>query len=46
MATIGEAWLQAVSSWIRRVIERAEAIRRLSPPALLAHHRQSGFELG
>ena len=32
--------------WIRRVIERAEAVRQLSPPALLGYYRQKGAELG
>ncbi len=32
--------------WIWRVIERAEAIRRLTPQALFDYHRKTGFELG
>lgn len=31
--------------WILRVIERAEAIRSLSPPELLDFNRETGFEL-
>jgi 8-oxo-dGTP diphosphatase len=32
--------------WIRRVIERAEDLRRLTPTGLLEFHRNTGFELG
>ncbi len=31
--------------WMRRVIERAEAVRRLLPPELLRYYQESGFEL-
>jgi len=34
------------TQWILRVIVRAEALRRLAPPALLAYGRQHGFEVG
>jgi 8-oxo-dGTP pyrophosphatase MutT (NUDIX family) len=36
----------ASTHWIIRVIERAEAIRRRLPPALIDYYRQVGFELG
>ncbi len=32
--------------WIRRVIERAEAVRQQLPAALLNYDEQTGFELG
>lgn len=32
--------------WIRRVIERAEAVRQQLPAALLDYYAQNGFELG
>jgi len=32
--------------WIRRVIERAEAVRRQLPAALLDYYEENGFELG
>jgi 8-oxo-dGTP diphosphatase len=31
--------------WLARTIRRAEAIRALSPPELLAYHRREGWEL-
>jgi 8-oxo-dGTP diphosphatase len=31
--------------WLARTIQRAEAIRALSPPELLAYHRREGWEL-
>lgn len=31
--------------WLKEVIRRAEALRALSPPALLAFRRQAGFEV-
>ena len=34
------------TQWIKRVIERAEAIRSLAPAALLDFYQQHGFELG
>jgi 8-oxo-dGTP diphosphatase len=34
------------NQWIRRLIERAEAIKALLPPELLALYREHGFELG
>ena len=34
------------TQWLRGVIERAEAIRRLLPPSLLRLYRERGFELG
>jgi 8-oxo-dGTP pyrophosphatase MutT (NUDIX family) len=34
------------TEWIRRVIERAEAVRRLVPPALIERNQQAGFEMG
>lgn len=36
----------ASTHWILRVIQRAEAIRELSPPELLRYYRQTSFELG
>lgn len=38
--------LDASTRWFRRVLARAEAMRRLLPPALLDRCRQTGFELG
>ena len=34
------------TQWIKRVIDRAEAMRSLVTPALVDHYRNSGFELG
>ncbi len=34
------------TSWILRVIERAEAIKRLIPPELRRYFREAGMELG
>jgi 8-oxo-dGTP diphosphatase len=34
------------TQWILRVIERAEALRRLSPPELMRFYSETGFELG
>jgi 8-oxo-dGTP pyrophosphatase MutT (NUDIX family) len=31
--------------WLARVIQRAEAMRALSPPELLAHYSEQGFEM-
>jgi 8-oxo-dGTP diphosphatase len=31
--------------WLGRVIQRAEAMRSLSPPELLAYYREQGFEV-
>jgi 8-oxo-dGTP diphosphatase len=36
----------ASTQWCRRVIARADAMRRLLPPALRERCRQTGFELG
>jgi 8-oxo-dGTP diphosphatase len=36
----------ASTRWIVRVIERAEAVRRLLPGELAAYYRRTGFELG
>jgi 8-oxo-dGTP diphosphatase len=34
------------TQWILRVIERAEALRSLSPPELMDYNAKAGFELG
>lgn len=34
------------TQWLRRVIERAEAVRQKIPPSLLHYYEQTGFELG
>ncbi len=34
------------TQWVLRVIERAEALQRLSPPELLGFSSETGFELG
>jgi len=36
----------ASTQWIKRLIGRAEATKRLMTPALVDHYRSSGFELG
>lgn len=36
----------ASTQWMRRVIERAEAVCCLAPPALLGYYRERGVELG
>jgi 8-oxo-dGTP pyrophosphatase MutT (NUDIX family) len=44
--TAGEASeLLPEGHWLARVIQRAEAVRALSPPKLVAHYREQGFEM-
>jgi 8-oxo-dGTP diphosphatase len=44
--TAGEASeLLPEGHWLARVIQRAEAVRALSPPKLVAYHREQGFEI-
>jgi hypothetical protein len=37
--------LLPATHWLAGVIDRAEAVRALSPPELLAYYRKHGFEV-